>query len=108
MYADAYAVLIDTRNVGIGKASYVVNLEYLEDVFDAERELHIGHVGKWIFILVVQGEEIKIVIVCESGIVARTQAAIEALEVDDFTPAESLDEWQAVENESVHIIGCFP
>ena len=37
MHAYAYAMLAYTGDVGVGEAAYVVDLEHLEDVLDAER-----------------------------------------------------------------------
>ena len=71
MHSDAYAVLADTGEVIIGEAAYVVNLQHFEDVFYAERQLHVGHVGERVFILRVHGEEEQPIAIHQVGFIAR-------------------------------------
>ena len=104
-------MLADAGCVAVGKAAHVVYLEYLEYILNTDGQFHIGWGGCWLLTLCCGGlcwEQIQAVAVVGVGHVAWAQIAIEAFEVDDFAPTESLDEWQAVEDESVHIIGGFP
>ena len=70
MHTDTYAMLAYTWEVIIGETAYIVNLEHFEDVLYAERQFHVGHVGEWIFILRIHGEEEQSIAIRWVGFIA--------------------------------------
>ena len=91
VYSYAHSMLADTWNIEVGKAAYIVYLEYLKDIGYTKRKFHIGRVSEkrtvgrsltyWC------GEYEQIIAVDAIGNILGAKTSIESLEIDHFAPS---------------------
>ena len=96
-----------TGQVGIGQPTYILDVEQLEDVIDTGTHLHVGGVVHQVTgeATVAHREEEQIGVVALEGVVLVSQCAPHAFYLEHLAPLQLLNQWQAVEELTVEVIG---